>query len=488
MLLSSPVLDVKQPISVSSQEESVAVEEDETLFITLNDIKFTIIKKTNHADTNREVVKIKSLTNTGEKYTFWVYRSNSEMGLWRFCLYADSNIFYKGIDYIQTTLVHLELQKFINNNIDLVPYADTNYMYDAKRSDECYCINMNNKYTNCNIQKITSIINDEKRMIIEAPFAEMHANKTVIDCGLIPKELSSSELSANKFTSNILKKIVDFPVAENPDNQKFHSVNIESEGFKKKSDVNTVKLLELANFELDKNRLNFKGDMHSLNIVYKELIKQDIYDYMENFSKIFEAEFEYEEEQKLFEYDSVFEDIINVTNNIYSVKLTRKVQNPSMKTNEIILYFDVAYFKKTNYLSYTNLYKNNITNICTMPMHIFPFLLTTTASQINCLGLYSDYIFAGPYLCKLFDYSSEKYKQCTITEENEFKCTPQYSYIGKRYLNLFPLKQILENIQNKCKPNAVPDDEPGWGGRRTKKKKRRNKKRKQSKYKRQKHI
>ena len=73
----------------------------------------------------------------------------------------------------------------------------------------------------------------------------------------------------------------------------------------------------------------------------------------------------------------------NVTNNIYSVKLTRKVQNPSMKTNEIILYFDVAYFKKTKYLSYTNLYKNNITNICTMPMHIFPFLLTCVVDNIS---------------------------------------------------------------------------------------------------------
>jgi hypothetical protein len=87
-------------------------------------------------------------------------------------------------------------------------------------------------------------------------------------------------------------------------------------------------------------------------------------------------------------------------------------------------------------------------------------------------------VFAGPYLCKLFDYSSNRNKQCTLTEEKEYKCTQNYSYIGNRYLDLFPLKNILENIRQRCTKE---------GGRKYTRK-RRKIKRKQSKYKKRKQI
>lgn len=385
-------VEVESPVIEPAAKDNL--DEDATLpSITINNIKFTIIKQTKYKNTNREVVKIKS----GEKYTFWVYRSNSELGLWRFCL-QDETILYKGVDYIQTTLVHLELQNFININIHNVPTILINYLDDentTERSDECYCIDKNTnvwdmfyKQNKCNIQKIVTIINDKNRMILESPFKEMYNNKNKINCGTISDDIN-------------------------------------------------------------------------------------IYDYMNDFSKILETEFVYEEEKKLFEYNNVFENIINVTNNIYSVKLTRKTPNPANKTNEIVLYFDIAYLQSTTNAIHSS-FKNNITKICKMPFHIFPFLITTTASKINCLGLYSDYIFTGPYLCKLFDYSFDINRQCTVTEDNEYKCTPAYTYIGKRYLNLFPLKNIIEKLQNKC---AAEQSKLGGSRRHTKKTKRKQSKR-----------
>jgi hypothetical protein len=378
--------------------------------ITINDINFTLIKKTKH-DNHRDVVKIKSVDSNGQQYIFWAYRSNSEMGLWRLGMFDET--FYKGVDYVQTTLIHLDLQIFINNNLNNIPYDNMNYMnldnFD-NRVEECYCLNRIEDFEDefsedvCDMKVISQIVDDNRRIIYEPPFENMYFNKGNVDCGKI----------IDKYT-----------------NQEY---------------LNT---------------------------------------YMNNFSKLFESEFDYEEETKVFEYNFVFEETINITNQIYSVKLTKKpdkkITNPrNNKTNEIILYFDVAYLKENETLKDTHPFYENITKICKMPMHIFPFLITTTTSQINSIGLYSHYVFAGPYLCKLFDYSSNRNKQCTLTEEKEYKCTRNYSYIGNRYLDLFPLKNILENIRQRCTREG--------GSRRKYTRKRRKIKRKQSKYKKRKQI
>jgi hypothetical protein len=80
---------------------------------------------------------------------FWVYQSNSELGLWRLCIFSDPinteisegkfTPFAKGVDYVQSTLIHLELQKFINTNIDKIRFEEFN-----PKTHNCICFERNN--------------------------------------------------------------------------------------------------------------------------------------------------------------------------------------------------------------------------------------------------------------------------------------------------------------------------------------------------------
>jgi hypothetical protein len=74
-----------------------------------------------------------------------------------------------------------------------------------------------------------------------------------------------------------------------------------------------------------------------------------------------------------------------------------------------------------------------------------PFLLIPVGTQINELGLYSKYILAGAYICKLFDYAV----QCSILENRIRQCTINYTHIGYRYTDLFPF--TIEQISKRRK-------------------------------------
>ena len=49
----------------------------------------------------------------------------------------------------------------------------------------------------------------------------------------------------------------------------------------------------------------------------------------------------------------------------------------------------------------------------------------------------------------MFDYSTDENMQCTLEEVRVGRCTPKYSFIGARYENIFPLKEIIENNEKK---------------------------------------
>jgi len=86
----------------------------------------------------------------------------------------------------------------------------------------------------------------------------------------------------------------------------------------------------------------------------------------------------------------------------------------------------------------------NIQRICAMPVHFMPFLLTTPYATCNEFGLYNTYIPCGAFICKLFDYSTERSIQCSEEEIACGRVTPWYSYIGSRYNRIFPFVQLLE--------------------------------------------
>lgn len=96
-------------------------EEEKEFVVEIDGIRFNLIEYDENAHNKRGLLKIKSIDRTGIEKEFCVYRSNSEGGFWRFACADERHILFKGnYDYIQQTFIHLELQKFINENLIFV--------------------------------------------------------------------------------------------------------------------------------------------------------------------------------------------------------------------------------------------------------------------------------------------------------------------------------------------------------------------------------
>ena len=94
-----------------------------------------------------------------------------------------------------------------------------------------------------------------------------------------------------------------------------------------------------------------------------------------------------------------------------------------------------------------------VKNICMIKQHYMPFFLTNHLTKCNKLGLYTKYIPCGAYICKLFDYTN---KQCTASEIQFGKCGWSYSYIGTRYMNIFPFDELYK--EDVCSLEEGKDD------------------------------
>lgn len=117
--------------------------------ITIDGIEFELVGKQLFKKGERQYVKIVSTVELDTPYdavennmykgkrvernTFFCYKSRSE-GFWRFaCLYDDN--MYKGEDYITETFIHIELQKFISENITNVPDIEIEIPSSVKVKD-----------------------------------------------------------------------------------------------------------------------------------------------------------------------------------------------------------------------------------------------------------------------------------------------------------------------------------------------------------------
>ena len=113
----------------------------------------------------------------------------------------------------------------------------------------------------------------------------------------------------------------------------------------------------------------------------------------------------------------------------------------------------------------------NIDSI-TNPGNVHFVVILVIPSHARCLdnSLYSEYINLGIYVCKPFDYT--RLLNSKLTE-----CTKDYSYVGYRYQNIFPIKNVENQLLSKEKKNVL-------GGKMSKRKNVNNKgKRKSRKYK-----
>lgn len=150
--------------------------------ITIDNIVFTLVGYSNNKEkTEKESLKIISRDSHGVERDIYLYRSNSEMGLWRLGCFARLQ-FYKGKDdYVQQTLIHFTLQQFIDDNINKIidipfSFEHTEIQID-KRIEYApiffpYCFG--------NIMKTHYIplhIDDETRRNHVEPFTTFHKNE-----------------------------------------------------------------------------------------------------------------------------------------------------------------------------------------------------------------------------------------------------------------------------------------------------------------------
>jgi len=82
--------------------------------IIIDDYKFTLLNK--GMANNREHVLLESINikSNDKKSIFAYYRSNSEGGYWRACVWGWYGAYDKGINYVTSSFINIELQNFIN--------------------------------------------------------------------------------------------------------------------------------------------------------------------------------------------------------------------------------------------------------------------------------------------------------------------------------------------------------------------------------------
>jgi hypothetical protein len=135
--------------------------------ITIDHYTYTIEYKFKFENAPYTFLKIKSNNNiNNEKVHFVITRSFSECGMWRLCVIEDQYRedkngfrFYKGAHYTMSTFINLELQIYINENIDKIQFIQYNKLDEEIKNKSFYFnddnnikkrinINIDNKYDN----------------------------------------------------------------------------------------------------------------------------------------------------------------------------------------------------------------------------------------------------------------------------------------------------------------------------------------------------
>jgi len=201
---------------------------------------------------------------------------------------------------------------------------------------------------------------------------------------------------------------------------------------------------EEKNMINDKNRLlylcNGDGSEYKNNKCGDKITKQNV----NEMSKIIESNynlgnFEFVNNYK-FKKNS---DSLNIDLNakIYKIELLLK---KNLNNNDLYLYF-----MKYN-LSYKKLTSINIEK----DDYFIPLLIISKDSSINEYGLYTKYVHAGNYICKLFEYNI----QCHENEKYIDKCSKTYSYMGELYNKIFPDKKLVNQINYNRKTSEEKND------------------------------
>lgn len=108
--------------------------------ITIDNFKFTLISKSvpdskgylfsfdktkGVVEERKKIIFQSRNLTTSQTQIYYAYTSVSELGMWRLCFLQSDNVnaLYKFDNYLQSTLLDIRLQIFINDNFDLLPFV-----------------------------------------------------------------------------------------------------------------------------------------------------------------------------------------------------------------------------------------------------------------------------------------------------------------------------------------------------------------------------
>jgi len=370
--------------------------------LVLNGITFKLLNKWQQGPYIH--ISFSSTTAKGETKNLCAYKSRSELGFWREFVLTEGvrpsyykgalipitkemglpiehypqngQSFISGIDYLQMTFIHLELQKYFNDNLDKLKivssesefgkYMDPWNPHDPKDVPNGYFEKEQYKY----VKGIKAHIDDVNRQEKLEPFAS-YAKDARNWCGVAT---DSRDSNLHKFSKMVERA---FPEPEEP------------------------------------------------VLVYK--------DYEFN--------------------DTSPPDTISVTGDIYRIKLGEVVlpppvfysppplsplwSHPSMRNirKEIFLYF----------MRYNLDTESSSAEI--KPLHLrnkFIPVLLTTSQEVTHYGVYSKFILAGNYICKVLNYTNRSLN-------TNIRSTSVYSFIGRVFENIYPYThpKVLSLIEGK---------------------------------------
>ena len=315
----------------------------------IDDIEFTIAGKT-YLD--KDIVHIISKTKSGEENNIVFYRSNSEMGFWRLGFWPRGwSGFHKGSDYVTSTFIHIELQKFINDHFDGI------YEYDADtfvNGDMGKYINYDSKTYIANPNRFDILFEDKyKDRISDDKYFNFLRNCKSAYC------FSSNQLTDKTFKT--FAALLDRITNDSPDYEKF---------FKEK---------------FDNNCATAKQNINNINTNHIECLYKTISEFMEKYfivlgNKRTVGDF-------YFKNDKMS---LDTTIQVYSILIKNVSENKKYK-----LYYGYYNFQSNNYK---------------MIINIVPI-----ESKIHKFGIYDKIVSAGVYIYKCFEYTKQcdiKSKEC----------------------------------------------------------------------------
>jgi hypothetical protein len=383
-------------------------------------------------------MRVVSIDQKGIQRFFWTYQSNSELGMWRWCSGTEkkdktgntSTFKFNKIqgvpfndnvygDYVQTTLLHIELQFYLNEIKNSPGHREM--LLSITRS----------------LTENRTIPLDGLKRYTLIPFEKMVDYKTT--CNDFLAGIKTMTKTQKKDLGTLI-----LPITREIQTPPFNMFNAQQQ---------CGKPVDSSVLEAFSTQFAKDYEVVSYNILFENYKYHQHVEYLDR-GEISETHVEGDINQFILRRkdSSPAEDPrVNLIKLIY------------LETNEIILNAKKRFFtrdqtSKSSWLSPTVLVSTTGMPIRRktyhMPIALIPII--EGVAECNAYGLYSHYIQAGQFICKLFDYV----EQCSLDESKRKTCLGKYVFIGDRYNGLFPFTLTPDQLERLLDQPIAPLTSP----------------------------